>query len=166
MSVLRFISTVAVVAALLGATTVQAFEANGEDILAEARPKDTTGMYKGTETNLIIITEGNVASEIGAKNQDVFVLEIYAPWCGHCQSFASEFKAAAARLDGKARFGVVNADENPELAEALNVTAFPTVKIFGKLRTEPLDYEGSWSADDLVSTTQDLIDRLGKGEFL
>ena len=62
--------------------------------------------------------------------------------CGHCQSFASEYKKAAKALKGFVKVGAVDANEHQSLGGHYGVKGFPTVKIFGANKQSPSDYQG------------------------
>jgi protein disulfide-isomerase A6 len=42
------------------------------------------------------------------EGKELWFVEFYAPWCGHCKSLAPEYKAAAKELDGMVKFGAVD----------------------------------------------------------
>ena len=62
--------------------------------------------------------------------------------CGHCQSFASEYKQLAKALKGFIKVGAVDASEHQSLGGRYGVRGFPTVKILGKDKQKPADYQG------------------------
>jgi protein disulfide-isomerase A6 len=80
----------------------------------------------------------------------VWVVEFYAPWCGHCQALAPEYKKAAKALNGIVRVGAVNADEHQQLGGRYGVKGFPIIKIFGANKNKPTDYQGQRTADAIV----------------
>lgn len=98
--------------------------------------------------------------ELNAANFDrlviqsdaLWIVEFYAPWCGHCQQFVPEFSKAATALKGVIKVGAVNADEHKSLSSQYGVRGFPTVKIFGSDKSKPEDYNGPRTADGLVDS--------------
>ena len=54
-------------------------------------------MYAGT--NVVELTPANFQKEV-MKSDSVWIVEFYAPWCGHCQRLTPEYKKAATALKG------------------------------------------------------------------
>lgn len=87
------------------------------------------------------------------KNNELIMVEFYAPWCGHCKSLAPEYEKAATELkDTPLKLAKVNADDekNRPLATKYGVRGFPTLKFF-RGTGEPKDYQGERKADALVA---------------
>ena len=66
--------------------------------------------------------------------------------CGHCVRLGPEYKKAASALKGVVKVGAVNADEHQQLGGQYGVKGFPTIKIFGKNKNKPEDYQGARDA--------------------
>ncbi|QDH83464.1 thioredoxin [Achromobacter phage Motura] len=60
------------------------------------------------------------------------VVRFSAPWCGPCRSYAPMFDKAATELQGKVRFVLVEADDNPGLTQQFNVRGLPTTLFFSQ----------------------------------
>lgn len=59
----------------------------------------------------------------------IVVLDFWATWCGPCRTFAPVFEQVAEEnLD--IVFGKVQTDEQQELAQALEISAIPTLMVF------------------------------------
>ncbi|XP_049861730.1 protein disulfide-isomerase A6 homolog [Schistocerca gregaria] len=86
------------------------------------------------------------------QSDALWIVEFYAPWCGHCQQFVPEFSKAATALKGVIKVGAVNADEHKSLSSQYGVRGFPTVKIFGSDKSKPEDYSGPRTAEGLVDS--------------
>ena len=100
------------------------------------------------------------------KSDSLWIVEFYAPWCGHCQRLTPEYTKAAKALKGvvkvRASFdvvgvlsnvqlflcqiGAVNADDHKSLGGQNQVQGFPTIKIFGLNKNKPEDYQGERTA--------------------
>eukprot|EP00003_Mantamonas_plastica_P008804 TRINITY_DN1783_c0_g1_i3.p1 TRINITY_DN1783_c0_g1~~TRINITY_DN1783_c0_g1_i3.p1 ORF type:complete len:749 (+),score=264.27 TRINITY_DN1783_c0_g1_i3:113-2359(+) len=96
----------------------------------------------------ITLTKENFDREVTNRNEMIMV-EFMAPWCGHCKRLAPEWTKAANGLRGIIRFGVVDCDANPELAQRFGVKGYPTIKLFkhGKEnKGNPVDYQGARQA--------------------
>ncbi|XP_072946960.1 protein disulfide-isomerase A6 homolog [Epargyreus clarus] len=84
------------------------------------------------------------------NGDEVWIVEFYAPWCGHCKNLVPEYKKAARALKGVAKVGAVDADEYKEFAQKYGVSGFPTIKIFTGSKHTP--YQGQRTAEAFVDS--------------
>lgn len=54
-----------------------------------------------------VLTNDNFKSLV-RDSQDIWLIEFYAPWCGHCKKLTPEFEKAAKALEGIVRLGAVD----------------------------------------------------------
>ena len=73
------------------------------------------------------ITEANFDSE---TSRDVILVDFWAPWCSPCRLQGPIIENVAAKMDGKAKVGKCNVDEEQELAARLGIRSIPTLIIF------------------------------------
>ncbi|XP_063218294.1 protein disulfide-isomerase A6 homolog isoform X1 [Bacillus rossius redtenbacheri] len=84
------------------------------------------------------------------QSDSVWVVEFFAPWCGHCQQLVPEYSKAAAALKAIVKVGGVNVDEHKALGSQYSVQGFPTIKIFGADKRKPEDYKGPRTAQGII----------------
>ena len=77
----------------------------------------------------IELTDKNFEEEV-VKHDGVILFDLWAPWCGPCQMMGPIIEEAAKELDGKAKVGKLNVDENTETATKFSVQSIPTLVIF------------------------------------
>ncbi|CAH1773742.1 unnamed protein product [Owenia fusiformis] len=80
----------------------------------------------------------------------LWFVEFYAPWCGHCKTLAPEWKKAAKALKGIVNVGAVDMTQHQSVGGPYNVKGFPTIKIFGSNKKSPQDYNGQRQASSIV----------------
>ncbi|XP_055855238.1 protein disulfide-isomerase A6 homolog [Episyrphus balteatus] len=80
------------------------------------------------------------------NDDSIWIVEFFAPWCGHCQSLVPEYKKLAKAVKGVIKVGSVNADEHNSLGGRFGVKGFPTIKIFGANKRSPVDFNGQRTA--------------------
>jgi len=110
-----------------------------------------------TQTFALYPTNGDVVEltpsnfdRLVVQGDEVWVVEFYAPWCGHCKSLVPEYKKAAQALKGVVKVGAVDADAHKSLGGQFGVQGFPTIKIFGANKRSPSDFNGQRTAQGIV----------------
>ena len=59
----------------------------------------SSGLAMFAGTDVVELTPSNFQKEV-MKSDSVWIVEFYAPWCGHCQRLTPEYKKAASALKG------------------------------------------------------------------
>ncbi|MDR3522259.1 MAG: thioredoxin domain-containing protein [Acidocella sp.] len=75
------------------------------------------------------VDENALARHIQNDGIDVLV-DIWAPWCGPCNSMAPHFEQAAAQLEPRMRLLKLNADTAPATMTKYAVRSIPTLLLF------------------------------------
>jgi protein disulfide-isomerase A6 len=73
----------------------------------------------------------------------LWLVEFFAPWCGHCQQLAPEWKDAAAQLADEipddVKLAAVDCTRNNGLCAKYKVDGYPTIKVFGEDKDKPTE---------------------------
>jgi protein disulfide-isomerase A6 len=85
------------------------------------------------------------ASDFSQVKKGIWLVEFYAPWCGHCRNLAPEYEKAAKALKGIANIAAIDADKEKT---DVQVSGFPTIKFFNEGKMS--DYDGPRTADGIV----------------
>ncbi|XP_056150023.1 protein disulfide-isomerase A6 [Lampris incognitus] len=106
------------------------------------------GFYSASD-DVVELNPSNFNREV-IQSDSLWLVEFYAPWCGHCQSLTSDWKKAATALKGIVKVGAIDADQHKSLGGQYGVRGFPTIKIFGANKNKPEDYQGARSSQAIV----------------
>ena len=61
-------------------------------------------------------------------NNDIVMIDFWAPWCGPCKSFAPIYEAVSEKHDDVV-FAKVNTEDEQELAASFQIRSIPTLMI-------------------------------------
>jgi protein disulfide-isomerase A6 len=112
------------------------------------------------QDKVIQLNQLNFQSKV-LKSPDVWMVEFFAPWCGHCKNLAPTYKKLAEKMQGIVRIGAVDCDENQSICGQQGVKGFPTIKIFLGDKTgsqkKSTDYQGARSLKPMADYAVSLI---------
>ncbi|XP_055729165.1 protein disulfide-isomerase A6-like [Salvelinus fontinalis] len=106
------------------------------------------GFYSAND-DVVELNPSNFNREV-LQSDSLWLIEFYAPWCGHCQSLTADWKKTATALKGIVKVGAVDADQHKSLGGQYGVKGFPSIKIFGANKNKPDDYQGGRSSQAIV----------------
>ncbi len=72
--------------------------------------------------------EENFEEEV-LKAEGTVLVDFFADWCGPCKMMSPVIDQMAEENES-VKFGKINVDENPDLAEKYNIMSIPTIMIF------------------------------------
>jgi protein disulfide-isomerase A6 len=116
-----------------------------------------------TDKDVVILTDANFESTV-MKSNDMWLVEFYAPWCGHCKKLEPEWNQAASDLKGKVRVAKVDATVEQSLGSRFGIQGYPTIKIFPpgpKTKTGVESYDGPRDASSIVSIALEKLEKFG-----
>lgn len=100
-------------------------------------------------TDVVELTASNF-DKLVVQSDEIWIVEFYAPWCGHCQQLKPEYIKVASALKGIVKVGAVNADDHQSIGGQYGVRGFPTIKIFGTNKRSPIEFEGQRTAQGIA----------------
>lgn len=133
-------------------------------------------------SDVFVMTPDNIDSFLA--DNDIAVLEFYAPWCGHCKQFAPEYEKIATHFKETHNIAVAktDCDEHSAIGQRFDVSGYPTIKIWKS--GEAYDYKGGRSLEAIeekvlemngdsweppkpatVDLTSENFDEITKGDF-
>ena len=114
------------------------------NLRSEEIPEDNTGG--------VFVAVGKNFDELIGGDKDV-LLEIYAPWCGHCKSLAPIYEELGEKYASNDKVVIAKLDGTANDLEGVEYRGFPTLKFFpaGKGLAGMKDYDGGRTLDDFVT---------------
>jgi len=126
-------------------------------------PSVDTSNFDDTEiddpnSEVVKLTAQNFEAEV-LRSKDLWMIEFYAPWCGHCKALAPEWESAAKKLSGKAKLGKIDATVESKLADTYKIEGFPTIFVFsqGSKSSKPTEYDGENEAGAIYKFAMKLL---------
>lgn len=126
------------------------------DVSSQKKNKASPKKIERKEDQDFVVQTGSASSNTGAINQEGKVVELtessfdtlvgsgpwlvefFAPWCGHCKQLKPTYEKLAAELKGQVNIGSVDCTAHGALQNKYGVRGYPTIKFF---------YNGAYISD-------------------
>jgi protein disulfide-isomerase A6 len=109
--------------------------------------KTSSSSSKGDSKKKVSLTEVVELTDVNfdalvLEGKEHWLVEFYAPWCGHCKNLAPEWKRAATSLKGSGmRLGAVDATVATAIASKYDIKGYPAIKLFTAGGKKVIDYQ-------------------------
>ena len=113
------------------------------DLKSQEIPTDNDGP-------VTIVVGKNFDDVVINSGKDVFI-EFYAPWCGHCKRLAPVWEELGEALRDVDTLTIAKMDATANEHEKVDVSGFPTIKLYKSGGVEPLTYDGSRTLDAFLA---------------
>lgn len=89
--------------------------------------------FYGENDNITVFKNAEEFKKIVLESEEIWLVEMYVPWCSMCKTLAPEWKKTAKFLKNAINVGAINIDlrENSEIGQKFNVKTIPAIKLFG-----------------------------------
>jgi len=118
------------------------------------------------QEGLVVPLIGKTFDEVVFDSTKDVLVEFYAPWCGHCKSFAPKYEklATIAKRQFKNRNLMIAKIDGDANETPVDVSGFPTIYFFpaGK-DSKPIKYEGDRDIEDLLDFIDDYATSVKSG---
>ena len=86
---------------------------------------------------MVEFTQSNFNAEVEQPNLPVLV-DFWATWCAPCLKLMPVVEELAQKYNGKMKFGKVNVENSPQIAQKFGIRSIPTLLIFknGKIMAQ------------------------------
>ena len=101
--------------------------------------------------SVITITSKNFEEEV-SKSEVPVLLDFWATWCGPCKMVSPIVDEVANEVEGKAKVGKVNVDEESEIARQYQILSIPTLILFknGKIMNVSVGFHSKSEIEKII----------------
>uniref|UniRef100_A0A158R4Y1 DnaJ homolog subfamily C member 10 n=1 Tax=Syphacia muris TaxID=451379 RepID=A0A158R4Y1_9BILA len=102
---------------------------------------------------------GNDFYTVVLSDRQPWLVDFYAPWCGHCIQFAPVLEIVAEMLEGRAMVAKVNCDQWPGVCQSAGIRSYPTVRLYlGSKDGSPQPVQGYSVQSQHAETIVQIVD--------
>ncbi|PSC75600.1 disulfide isomerase-like 1-4 [Micractinium conductrix] len=136
-----------------GAVTVEALTKFAEDVIEGKATKFFKSAAEPAEPldkGVAVVTGNTVESIVKDAKKDV-LLEVYAPWCGHCKSLAPIYEKLAKRFAKIDSVVIAKMDGTENEHPDIEASGYPTLMFFpAEEGAEPIPYDGGRTLGEMT----------------
>lgn len=96
-------------------------------LLATVRGGSDEDVYNGPSEEDVIVVDKDTLEPTIYSNEDTWLLELYAPWCGHCKTLRPEWAKLATELKGIAKVAKIDASVNRQFDKTYDLKGYPHI---------------------------------------
>jgi len=100
-------------------------------------------------SNVVVLTQANFDNHLKAGD---WLVEYYAPWCGHCKKLAPTWEELATKTKGTRNVGKVDCTVEKDLCTRFGVRGYPSIKYIKEGKY--YDFGGQRNTDDFIKFTE------------
>jgi len=105
-----------------------------------------------TNSEPVKVIVGNTFEDMIINNDKWVLLEVYAPWCGHCKKLTPIYDELAKKLLSHEDIVIAKMDGTTNEHASVAIKGFPTLKFFRKGdKANPIDFEGDRNLEGFLS---------------
>lgn len=103
-------------------------------------------------TGPVTVVVGKTFEDIVLDSKKDVLIELYAPWCGHCKALEPTYKKLGKRFKDEANLVIAKIDATAnDIPPEYSAEGFPTIYFSpANDKKNPIKYEGERGLDDFV----------------
>jgi len=109
---------------------------------------------EAASSDVVVLTD----STLEQIKTGVWLVEFYAPWCGHCKKLVPTWDQLATAVKGKFNVAKVDCTVEKEAGKTYEIRGFPTIKLFKD--GEVVAYSGARTVEAFVKFVEDNVSQL------
>lgn len=110
---------------------------------------DSTSAFCSSFDNVVELTTSNFERKV-LKDNAIWVVNFYTLQCRYCWELSFEIKKLAKKQKGVLKVGAIDVLVQKELKAKYGLRSIPKIKIFGKNKRSPIDYQGGLTAEAIA----------------
>eukprot|EP01112_Ceratiomyxa_fruticulosa_P008492 TRINITY_DN2200_c0_g1_i1.p1 TRINITY_DN2200_c0_g1~~TRINITY_DN2200_c0_g1_i1.p1 ORF type:complete len:543 (-),score=123.44 TRINITY_DN2200_c0_g1_i1:87-1715(-) len=116
------------------------------------------GNFYAKSKHVINLDDNSFKNKV-QNSEDMWIVQVFSPTCGHCQQFAPKYEKIAESLQHFVNVGVINVEKQGKLVNELGIKSYPTILFypFGPRKGKPVVYSGTREVKDIVTWAIDQI---------
>jgi thioredoxin 1 len=101
---------------------------------------------------MIEFTQSNFTNEVEQPTAGCVLVDFWATWCVPCLKIAPVLEELAQKYNGKMKFGKVNVENVPQIAQKYGVRSIPTLLLFknGKIMTQIIGAQSKKNIEEKI----------------